>query len=44
MNSPFLDQKKWEATVKKMIERLGAPIEAADVAAITDYLTTNYGP
>jgi mono/diheme cytochrome c family protein len=44
MNSPFLDQKKWEATVKKMIDRLGAPIPEADAAAITAYLATNYGP
>jgi mono/diheme cytochrome c family protein len=44
MNAPFLDQKKWEATVKKMIERFGAPIEEADVAAITNYLTASYGP
>jgi hypothetical protein len=44
MNSPFLDQKKWEATVKKMVERFGAPIENADVPGIVNYLTANYGP
>ena len=44
MNAPFLDRKKWEATVKKMIDRFGAPIADADVAKITDYLTTSYGP
>ena len=44
MNSPFLDQKKWEATVKKMIDRLGAQITEADAAAITAYLAANYGP
>jgi hypothetical protein len=44
MNSPFLDREKWEATVKKMIERFGAPIEEGDVAAMTDYLTAEYGP
>jgi mono/diheme cytochrome c family protein len=44
MNAPFLDQKKWEATVKKMIDRFGAPIAEADAAAITEYLTANYGP
>lgn len=43
MNSPFLDQKKWEATVKKMIERFGAPIEDKDVAPIITYLTQQYG-
>ncbi len=44
MNSPFLDQKKWEATVRKMIDRFGALIAEADVAAITEYLTSEYGP
>jgi mono/diheme cytochrome c family protein len=44
MNAPFLDQKKWEATVKKMVERFGAPIEDKDVPAIVNYLTANYGP
>ncbi len=44
MNSPFLDRQKWEATVAKMIERFGAPIEAADVPAIVEYLTAEYGP
>ncbi len=43
MNSGFLDRGKWEATVKKMIDRFGAPIGEADVVAIIDYLTTNYG-
>lgn len=44
MNSPFLDQAKWEATVKKMITSYHAPIEPADSAAIVAYLTANYGP
>lgn len=43
MNSPFLDQKKWEATVKKMIDRFGAPIEERDVSPIISYLTQHYG-
>jgi hypothetical protein len=43
MNSPFLDQKKWEATVAKMIDRYGAPIGAEDVPAIVGYLSKNYG-
>ena len=43
MNAPFLDRKKWEATVKKMIGPYGAPIDENDVAAIVDYLTANYG-
>jgi hypothetical protein len=43
LNSPFLDQAKWAATVKKMIGPYGAPIDENDVAAIVDYLTANYG-
>lgn len=43
MNSPFLDQAKWEATVKKMIASYHAPIESADAAAIVAYLAANYG-
>lgn len=44
MNAPFLDQAKWEATVKKMVERFGAPVDASDAAAITAYLAAEYGP
>jgi mono/diheme cytochrome c family protein len=44
MNAPFLDRKQWQATVAKMIDRFGAPIEDADVPAIVDYLVANYGP
>ena len=29
-NAPFLDQKKWEATVRKMIERFGALLGGGD--------------
>jgi mono/diheme cytochrome c family protein len=43
MNSPFPDAKLWEAEVTKMIKAFGAPIEAADAKAITDYLVQNYG-
>jgi mono/diheme cytochrome c family protein len=43
LNSPFLDQKKWEATVAKMIDRYGAPIQAENVPAIVNYLSKNYG-
>jgi len=43
INSPFLDQKKWQATVTKMIDRYGAPIQADNVPAIVSYLSTNYG-
>ncbi|MEZ5830814.1 MAG: c-type cytochrome [Dongiaceae bacterium] len=43
MNSPFLDQKKWEATVKKMIDRMGALIDPKDAEQIVEYLAKNYG-
>jgi sulfite dehydrogenase (cytochrome) subunit B len=43
MNSPFLDQKGWEAEVAKMIKAYGAPVNAADVPAIVAYLSANYG-
>ena len=43
MNSPFLDAAGWKAEVTKMIKAFGAPINDADVEAIVDYLTKNYG-
>jgi mono/diheme cytochrome c family protein len=43
MNSPFLNAAGWDATVKKMINALKAPIDAEDAKAITDYLAKNYG-
>ncbi|NIX75953.1 c-type cytochrome [Microvirga terricola] len=43
MNSPFPDQKVWEAEVTKMIKAFGAPIDDADAKTIIDYLSRNYG-
>jgi cytochrome c5 len=43
MNSPFLDQAKWDATVKKMINAFGAVVEPDEVKTIVDYLAKNYG-
>lgn len=43
MNSPFLNAAGWDATVKKMINALKAPIDEADAKAITEYLAKNYG-
>ena len=43
LNSPFLDEKGWEATVNKMKKALGAPIKDEDVAPIAEYLAKNYG-
>ena len=43
MNSPFLDQAKWDATVKKMINAFGAVVEPDEAKTIIDYLAKNYG-
>ncbi len=43
MNSPFLDQKGWEATVTKMVKVMGAPIKDDDLGKIVSYLAKNYG-
>jgi sulfite dehydrogenase (cytochrome) subunit B len=36
--------KQWEAVVTKMIKVFGAPVSEADATAITEYLTSAYGP
>jgi mono/diheme cytochrome c family protein len=43
MNAAVLDHSGWEKTVDKMINAMGAPIDAADRKAIIDYLERNYG-
>jgi cytochrome c5 len=43
MNSHFLDGKGWEASVTKMINAFGAPIDAKDVKPIVEYLAKHYG-
>jgi hypothetical protein len=43
MNSPFLDQKGWEATVNKMVNAMGAPVPKDDVPMIVEYLNRHYG-
>jgi mono/diheme cytochrome c family protein len=43
LNSPFLDQKGWEATVAKMTKAYGAPIKPEDAPVIAEYLARNYG-
>jgi mono/diheme cytochrome c family protein len=43
MNSPIQDQNGWTATVTKMINVLGAPIDKADAERIVEYLSANYG-
>jgi len=43
MNSRFMDKAAWTASVNKMINAFGAPIDKADVDAIAAYLAQNYG-
>jgi hypothetical protein len=43
LNSPFLDQKGWEAVVTKMSKAFGAPIKPEDQAPIAEYLGKYYG-
>lgn len=43
MNSPFLDQKGWEASVNKMVKVMGAPITPENAATIQEYLASQYG-
>ena len=43
MNSRFMDKVAWTASVNKMINAFGAPIDKADVDAIATYLAQNYG-
>ena len=43
LNSPFLDQKGWEAVVVKMTKAFGAPIKEEDQKPIAEYLAKYYG-
>jgi sulfite dehydrogenase (cytochrome) subunit B len=43
LNSPFLDQKGWEATITKMNKAFGAPIPPDDAAPMAEYLAKYYG-
>jgi sulfite dehydrogenase (cytochrome) subunit B len=43
MNSPFPSAAVWDATISKMINAFGAPIDEADAKVIADYLKKNYG-
>jgi hypothetical protein len=42
-SQPPMPRKFWEASVKKMKEKFGAPTPDAQVSALVDYLTANYG-
>jgi hypothetical protein len=43
LNSPFLDDKGWDAEVKKMINAFKAPIKPEDATPIAEYLARHYG-
>ena len=43
LNSPFLDEKGWEAVVVKMANAFKAPIKEEDRKPIAEYLAKNYG-
>ena len=43
LNSPFLDEKGWDAVVTKMTKAFGAPIKAEDQKPIAEYLAKYYG-
>jgi len=43
MNSPFLDEKGWQAEVNKMAKAFAAPLNEGDIPAIVAYLAQNYG-
>jgi mono/diheme cytochrome c family protein len=42
-SQPPMPRKFWEATVKKMKEKYGAPLPDAQVVALVDYLASSYG-
>jgi mono/diheme cytochrome c family protein len=42
-SQPPMPRKFWEANVKKMKEKFGAPIPDDQIAKIADYLTATYG-
>lgn len=43
MNSRFMTKAGWTASVNKMINVFGAPIDKADVDTIATYLAQQYG-
>ena len=40
---PLSSRQYWDATVHKMKNAFGAPVEDADIPAIVDYLAKTYG-
>lgn len=44
MNAVMMDRASWEKTVRKMIDRFGAPIPEEETRQILDYLAKHYSP
>jgi len=44
MNAPVMPPARWQATLRKMIDRMGAPISESDATVILQYLTASYTP
>jgi hypothetical protein len=42
MNASVMDRAGWERSVRKMIDRFGAPITDDEVKQIVDYLAMHY--
>jgi sulfite dehydrogenase (cytochrome) subunit B len=42
MNAPLMDRAAWEKTLRKMIDRFGAPIDEAAARDILAYLSMHY--
>jgi hypothetical protein len=42
MNAPVMTRARWEASLKKMVERFGAPLDAAEQASVVEYLSLSY--
>lgn len=42
MNAPVMTRARWETSVKKMIEKFGAPISPDESTQIVEYLSKNY--
>lgn len=42
MNAAVMTRASWEKSIHKMIDKFGAPIDAANIPVILDYLALHY--
>jgi hypothetical protein len=42
MNAPVMSRTSWQKTIRKMIDRFGAPISDDEAHEILDYLSAQY--